>query len=75
MSVGSDTDAVKALTVQKELAKAWEEVDPKATTHVCRTIEEAVGIVRSLEGETEVLITGSLHLVGGLLEFVDPMPA
>ena len=75
MSVGSDSDAVKALTVQKDLAKAWEAVDPKATTHICGTIEEAVGIARGLEGETQVLVTGSLHLVGGILEHVDPTPA
>lgn len=72
MSVGSDSDAITALTVQHSLSSAWKDVDPKARTHVVKTIEEAVGVVRSLDGDVQVLTTGSLHLVGGVLEVLDP---
>lgn len=72
MSVGSDTAAVKELTVQKALAEAWKQQDANSTTHVKATIQEAVELARSLEGNTQVLVTGSLHLVGGLLEVIDP---
>ncbi|KAI5790946.1 Mur ligase [Pyronema domesticum] len=70
LSVGSDTAAVQALTVQKALATAWSEVDPSTQTHAVATIEEAVEIAKS-EGDVQVLVTGSLHLVGGLLEVID----
>ena len=88
-SYGSDNSAVEALTVQKTLAEAWRNVDARTHTHVIKTIEEAVDFVRALseeeasesEGEDEdggtnvqVLVTGSLHLVGGLLEVLDPSP-
>ena len=88
-SYGSDGSAVEALTVQKTLAEAWRSVDARTHTHVMKTIEEAVAFVRALseeeasegegEGEDEgtnvqVLVTGSLHLVGGLLEVLDPSP-
>lgn len=72
MSVGSDTAAVKELTVQKALAEAWKNQDANATTYVKATIQEAVELARSLEGKTQALVTGSLHLVGGLLEVIDP---
>jgi len=71
MSVGSDTAAVTALTVQKSLADAWHNVDHNAQTHVMRTIEEAVDLVRTVDGDIQVLVTGSLHLVGGMLEVID----
>lgn len=81
---------MEALTVQKALAETWRDVDARTRTHVTKTIEEAVGFVRALSGEGEgegegegggneginvhVLVTGSLHLVGGLLEVLDPNP-
>ena len=43
----------------------------KENVHVLSSIEHAVGIVReeaSNGGPVEVLVTGSLHLVGGLIE-------
>ncbi|KAF8251137.1 FolC bifunctional protein [Wilcoxina mikolae CBS 423.85] len=71
MSVGSDTAAVTALAVQKSLADAWHNVDHNAQTHVMKTIEEAVDLVRSVDDDVQVLVTGSLHLVGGMLEVID----
>jgi folylpolyglutamate synthase len=74
-SVGTNADDVSALAVQNELAAAWREVEPEAQVEVRRTIEEAVGVVRGDrvgEGVRKVvLVTGSLHLVGGLLEVLE----
>jgi folylpolyglutamate synthase len=44
---------------------------PKENAHVLLSIEHAVGVVReeaSNGGPVEVLVTGSLHLIGGLIE-------
>ena len=94
MSTNTDSAAVAELTVQKQLARVWSKLDPDAEVHVTRTIEEAVGLVRSdpksetaslgareggegTEGnereevEKVVLVTGSLHLVGGVLEVLE----
>lgn len=71
MSVGSNSAAIAELTVQKALAEAWKDQDNNAATEVKGTIEEAVEFARSLDGPTQVLVTGSLHLVGGLLEVLD----
>ncbi|KAF2405059.1 putative tetrahydrofolylpolyglutamate synthase [Trichodelitschia bisporula] len=64
---------VQALRVQKELAALWGELDPEAEVEVLGTIEEAVGRARGVAGEEEavVLVTGSLHLVGGALEVLE----
>lgn len=96
-SSNTDSAAVAGLTVQKQLAEVWAQLDPGAQVHVTRTIEEAVGLVRSgsstseLRSETNdarersegiagnedevmqgmVLVTGSLHLVGGVLEVLE----
>jgi folylpolyglutamate synthase len=44
---------------------------PKENIHVLPSIEHAVGVVREEANNgrpVEVLVTGSLHLVGGLIE-------
>lgn len=72
MSHTSDSIAVAELSVQKTLEAAWnEEVGDKTETHVLGTIEDAVGVVRGLEGGAQVFVTGSLHLVGGVLEVLE----
>lgn len=72
---GSDPNAIAELTVQKALAAAWVEetsgAGGKAVTHVMPTIEETVRIVKDIEGEVQVFVTGSLHLVGGVLEVLE----
>jgi folylpolyglutamate synthase len=72
---------VDTLAVQKALAHTWSDIDSSAEVHVLRTIEEAVGAARSVarawaqdagpDAEVMVLITGSLHLVGGALEVLE----
>ena len=77
MSVNTNAEEVKELVVQQGLARAWEETDPGTDVKVVRTIEEAVKIVKDVakgrkgEGDVTVLVTGSLHLVGGLLEVLE----
>ncbi|CUA69090.1 folylpolyglutamate synthase [Rhizoctonia solani] len=69
----SEREAVLALTTQHEFAKAWLDLVPvydKENVHVLVTIQDAVNLVRSshLAGEPmDVLVIGSLHLVGGLI--------
>lgn len=60
--------------MQKDLARAWGEIDAETDVRVVETIEEAVGIVRQVARDGEevtALVTGSLHLVGGLLEVLE----
>lgn len=48
----------------------WKKIDPAADVKVTGTIEEALNFTReALDGkEGLVLVTGSLHLVGGAIE-------
>jgi len=73
VSINTNNDDVEKLTVQKELAETYDRIDPDARVHVFSTIEEAVARARELAGgsRTEVLVTGSLHLVGGLIEVLE----
>ncbi|KAF2721827.1 FolC bifunctional protein [Polychaeton citri CBS 116435] len=73
VSINTNKDDIDNLKVQKELASVWDEVDHDAVVHVLGTIEEAVAKARELAGESsaEVLVTGSLHLVGGLIEVLE----
>lgn len=72
-----DPEAIKKLTVQRQFAERWAELDPKAHITVVPSIEEALNQARALkdtlgEGEAvQVLITGSLHLVGGALGILE----
>ena len=65
-----------ALTVQRELSSAWTDLVPRFPAdrlHVLPSIEHAVRLVRDVKnaddvGQMDVLVTGSLHLVGGVVE-------
>jgi len=79
ISINTDNVEVDALAVQKALAKTWSEIDSIAEVRVMKTIEEAVSVARGLarewtdgtDAEVMVLVTGSLHLVGGALEVLE----
>lgn len=79
ISINTDNVEVDALAVQKALAKTWSEVDNSAEVRVLKTIEEAVSAARGVarewangtDAEVMVLVTGSLHLVGGALEVLE----
>nr|GAT59970.1 FolC bifunctional protein [Mycena chlorophos] len=66
------------LKTQHQLADAWSELIPtfpKANIHVLPSIQHAVNLVRQFDRADDehsaVLVTGSLHLVGGVIEVAD----
>lgn len=73
VSINTNKSDVDTLKVQKELAGSWDSIDPDANVHVLSTIEEALSKARELapEDQVEVLVTGSLHLVGGVIEVLE----
>lgn len=85
VSLNNNETVVQELEVQKKLAKTWRRIDDQAKVAVKGSIEEAVEWIRSvaaetgnegIEGEAEaahvqVLVTGSVHLVGGFLEVLE----
>jgi folylpolyglutamate synthase len=73
VSINTNKSDVDTLKVQKELAGSWDSIDPNASVHVLSTIEEAITKARSLapDDQVEVLVTGSLHLVGGVIEVLE----
>lgn len=80
VSVNASETAVRELEVQKRLAETWREINGTAEVNVVRSIEEAVDLVRGIaageavgmEGnDVQVLVTGSVHLVGGFLEVLE----
>ena len=73
ISINSNKEDVDSLRVQRELAGSWDSIDPESSVHVFSTIEEAISKARDLAStvQTEVLVTGSLHLVGGLIEVLE----
>ncbi|GAB7355800.1 hypothetical protein MBLNU459_g6477t1 [Dothideomycetes sp. NU459] len=79
-SINTNASDVELLTVQNGLAETWRDVDSRANVQVFKTIEEAVECARrvadrySVGQEREsvkVLVTGSLHLVGGVVEVLE----
>ena len=64
-------DELKELKTQNELADAWRELVPAFPAdqiHVLPSVEHAIHIVRDQTGPIDVLVAGSLHLVGGVIE-------
>lgn len=75
VSMNTNNNHLQALTVQKQLAETWQSIDSIAQVEVKGTIEEAVAWVRNVaadvDEEATVLVTGSVHLVGGFLEVLE----
>jgi len=72
LSINLSTEGFN-LTVQNELANAWASLFPdfpENRIHRLPSIEHAVQLIRSQTGpsEKQVLVAGSLHLVGGTIE-------
>ena len=68
-----ETTDANPLEVQEQLAAAWSSLVPNFPTeniHVLPSIEHAISVVREVgsEGGVDVLVAGSLHLVGGVIE-------
>lgn len=75
VSMNTNQEDVDVLAVQKALAEAWKDIDGSASVNVWGSIEDAVkdarGKAAEWGGEVPVLVTGSLHLVGGLLDVLE----
>lgn len=73
VSMNVDANEVEALSVQHALAKSWKDVDAEADVSVVATIEQAIARARAIAGErsAKVLVTGSMHLVGGVIEVLE----
>lgn len=72
VSMNTSKEQVDNLEVQKSLAQKWEQLDGKrAPTHVTSSIEAACDVIAKLQEPVDVFVTGSLHLVGGLLVVFD----
>ncbi|KAF2264392.1 FolC bifunctional protein [Lojkania enalia] len=80
VSINTNQHDVDTLAVQKALATTWAEIDASAKVSIVRTIEEAIDTARGVarewvgdkgKGEVMVLVTGSLHLVGGVIEVLE----
>lgn len=67
-----DPNDLSALATQHQLEQAWSALlpsYPRENIHVVPSIEHAVRIVRGVPaGQVKVLVAGSLHLVGGVME-------
>lgn len=82
VSINTNASDVKKLSVQHDLAETWHKLSPDTQVEVKGTIEEAVEYVRDIasnksskdendKSAVSVLVTGSLHLVGGLIEVLE----
>lgn len=81
VSINTNQQDVDSLAVQRALASTWSAIDDTADVRVLRTIEESIDTARGIasqwatdlnvETEVMVLITGSLHLVGGAIEVLE----
>ena len=74
-SLAIATDDLAQLKTQRELASAWSSLIPSFPSckiHVLPSIEHAVKEIEKTELDSlehiKVLVTGSLHLVGGVVE-------
>ena len=75
ISMNTSATAVERLEVQNDLAETWKGIDAQTKVEVKASIEEAVdwcrGIASNSAKTTMVLVTGSVHLVGGFLEVLE----
>ena len=63
-----------SLAVQIVFAELWAEKDASSKVHVLPTIQAAVELVGDLAEELEtvqVFVTGSFHLIGGVLSVLE----
>jgi folylpolyglutamate synthase len=65
-----DPNDLAQLATQNALREAWLKLNPSfdpSRVHAVPSIEHAINIIKTL-GEKQVLVAGSLHLVGGVME-------
>lgn len=67
--VATYPDEARRMKVQEEIASAWKSLTGQADdVIITQSIEGAVNQIRTIDEPVDVLVTGSLHLVGGVLE-------
>ena len=79
ISINTNSADVEKLSVQQSLAETWKSLDEQTVVTIKGTIEEAVDWCRDIGrsameeagAEVLVLVTGSLHLVGGVIEVLE----
>ena len=69
-SVKEDTHAVKNLTVQRRLSSTFKRLSPDVPVHVVGSLEDTIALVMRND-RPQVFVTGSLHLVGGMISILD----
>ncbi|KAJ5826605.1 hypothetical protein N7447_003368 [Penicillium robsamsonii] len=65
-----DPKELESLSLQRRMAELWHQFDPMTETAALASIEEAIEYAKNIAcdvDKTMILITGSLHLVGGAL--------
>ncbi|KAK2753073.1 Folylpolyglutamate synthetase [Onygenales sp. PD_40] len=70
VDINADPKALQNLSLQRQLANTWQGLDNNTQTRALASVEEAVDYVRDISnevGETQILVTGSLRLIGGVL--------
>ncbi|KAK2775532.1 Folylpolyglutamate synthetase [Emmonsiellopsis sp. PD_33] len=74
VDINADPKALQNLSLQRQLADTWQELDNNTQTRALASVEEAVDYVREISnevGETQILVTGSLRLIGGVLSVLE----
>lgn len=72
VSMNTSKEEVDKLEVQKLLAAEWSLLDPTVSVYTTSSIESACNYLTKYgEQEVDIFVTGSLHLVGGLLVVFD----
>ena len=65
-------EQVDSMDVQKKLKNIWlTENDPKANITLFDSIEASHNYINNKYTKADIFVTGSLHLVGGLLVVLD----
>jgi len=69
----SDPAAVHSLHAQKHYSALWQSLDPSCHVAIAPTVENAVSLAKELGKQgMQTLVTGSFHLVGGVLCILEP---
>ncbi len=83
LSLNTSKEQVDDLTIQKDLKENWNKnIDSNTKTFIFKDIEDSINLIRKLSNDVkneengienviDVFVTGSLHLVGGVLVVLD----
>lgn len=69
-----DETAIQTMSVQKSFREAWTKLDSTAEVIVLPSIEDALEYVQKIQdprGMVQVFVTGSTHLIGGMLALLE----